>query len=477
MDDKKTFDGKKLWLALLGALAFATLAFWQGEGRAPTPLEEIRSKGKLVVLTRYSPTIYYEGPEGPAGYEYEMAKMFAEYLGVGVEIRVLDSVSSILAGIRNGEGDIAAAGLTKTEHRAQTFLFGSDYFSVRQQVVCHRSVDMPKDLSGLGEVELLVSESSSYAEKLSQLQREHPELRWKITSDYSTEQILELVAEKRQQCTVADSNVVSINKRYFPQLTVAFSLSEEQELSWILRDEAKGLQGELADWFASMEQFGGAAKLYDRYYGYGDIFNYVDLSVFHKHMKSRLPIYEEYFQGAAEQNNLPFDLLAAQGYQESHWNPRAKSPTGVRGIMMLTLTTAKAVGVKSRLDAVQSIYGGAKYLSRVLKGIPKSVQGDDRLKFALAAYNVGLGHLRDARQLASRLGKNPDTWEEMKTVLPLLSQKKYYKTVKHGYARGTEPVNYVERIISFRDIIRQKYYYAMFQTSEVVVINIPAPIR
>lgn len=477
MDDKKVFDRKRLGLAFLGALAFAALAFWQGNERVPTPLEEIRSKGKLVVLTRYSPTIYYEGPEGPAGYEYEMIKMFAEHLGVGVEIRVLDSVSSILAGIRNGEGDIAAAGLARTEHRAQSFLFGPDYFSVRQQVVCNRYSEKPKNIGELGGVGLLVAESSSYAERLSELQREFPDLRWNITSDYSTEQILEMVAEDKQRCTVADSNVVAINQRYLPSLQVAFPLSEEQELAWIVRDQAKGLQRELDDWFISMERFGHLDRLNDRYYGYGDIFNYVDLAAFHRHMESRLPKYEDMFQEASDQHDLPFDLLAAQGYQESHWNPRAKSPTGVRGIMMLTLTTARGLGVKSRLDPVQSINGGAKYLARILKSIPESVMGDDRLKFALAAYNVGLGHIHDARLLATRMGRNPDTWDGLKTVLPLLSLKKYYKTLQHGYARGTEPVNYVERIISFRDIIRQKYYYALFRTKDVVVINIPAPVR
>ncbi|MDH4319232.1 MAG: transglycosylase SLT domain-containing protein, partial [Desulfobulbaceae bacterium] len=243
------------------------------------------------------------------------------------------------------------------------------------------------------------------------------------------------------------------------------------------RDHAEGLQRELDDWFTSMARLGYLDRLNDRHYGYSDVFNYVDIATFHRHMESRLPKYEEIFQEAAQQQDLPFDLLAAQGYQESHWDPSAKSPTGVRGIMMLTLTTARRMGVKSRLDPVESIHGGAKYLAHILESIPESVMGDDRLKFALAAYNVGLGHIHDARLLATRIGKNPDTWEGLKAALPLLSLKKYYEALQHGYARGTEPVNYVERIISFRDIIRQKYYYALSRTKDVVVVNIPAPVR
>ena len=146
-------------------------------------------------------------------------------------------------------------------------------------------------------------------------------------------------------------------------------------------------------------------------------------------------------------------LLAAQAYQESHWNRRAKSPTGVRGIMMLTLTTAKEMGVESRLDAAQSIMGGAKYLYQQQKRIPESVTGQDRWWQALAAYNVGMGHLNDARMLARKLDLDPDNWLELRGVLPLLSQKKYYSELKYGRARGTEPVTYVNRVRNYQNIL------------------------
>ena len=178
---------------------------------------------------------------------------------------------------------------------------------------------------------------------------------------------------------------------------------------------------------------------------------------FIRRINQRLPKYMDDFKSAAEEHELDWILLAAQSYQESHWNPRAKSPTGVRGLMMLTLRTARQLGVESRLDPQQSIRGGAKYLAQLQKRIPESVQGEDRLWFALAAYNVGFGHLLDARKLARKLGKNPDFWVEMKEVLPLLSQKKYYKDLKYGYARGSEPVRYVQRVREYQQVLQQQF--------------------
>jgi len=141
------------------------------------------------------------------------------------------------------------------------------------------------------------------------------------------------------------------------------------------------------------------------------------------------------------------------GYQESKWNRNAMSPTGVRGIMMLTQVTAKELGIHNRLDSDKSIQGGARYLAKLIRQIPKKIKNPDRLYMALAAYNVGWGHLRDARQLARRLKKNPDRWDDLKTVLPLLAKKQYYTTLPHRYARGWEPVQYVERIQAYQEIL------------------------
>ena len=187
------------------------------------------------------------------------------------------------------------------------------------------------------------------------------------------------------------------------------------------------------------------------------ILPHYDRKVFFQHLKTRFPKYQEHFLEAAEQHDLPWKLLASQAYQESHWNHRAKSPTGVRGLMMLTRRTAASLGIKNRLDPVRSIHGGAKYLARLQERIPRAVFPADRTFFALAAYNVGFGHIQDARILARRENKNPNKWRDMKHILPLLSEKEYYQSLRYGYARGEEPVRYVERIRAYHSLLEQSH--------------------
>ncbi len=181
-----------------------------------------------------------------------------------------------------------------------------------------------------------------------------------------------------------------------------------------------------------------------------------EVQMFLKHISTRLPNYREEFQQAGEQTGIPWVLLASMAYQESKWNRHAISPTGVRGLMMLTRSTASDLGIKNRLDPKKSIAGGARYLAKLYKRLPKAIQSpDERMHLALASYNVGLGHVRDARLLSRKLGKNPNLWEDIKEVLPLLAQKQYYRQLPHRYARGWEPVQYVSRIREYRKILDQ----------------------
>ncbi|GJL48915.1 MAG: hypothetical protein NPIRA01_01420 [Nitrospirales bacterium] len=175
---------------------------------------------------------------------------------------------------------------------------------------------------------------------------------------------------------------------------------------------------------------------------------------FLRHIKTRLPQYREEFYLAGKKYGVPWVLLAAQAYQESHWNRNAVSPTGVRGIMMLTLDTASDLGITNRLDPRKSISGGARYLARLYANLPSNVKDPDRMYFALAAYNVGMGHIKDAQLLATRLKKDKTRWDHLETVLPLLAKKKYYKTLPNRYARGWEPVHYVKRIRAYREILQ-----------------------
>lgn len=176
---------------------------------------------------------------------------------------------------------------------------------------------------------------------------------------------------------------------------------------------------------------------------------------FRRHMETRLPQYRRQFEGVAKAYNISWTLLAAQAYQESRWDPHAVSPTGVRGIMMLTRDTASSLGIQNREDPTKSIVGGARYFRDLEKRLPRHIGKTDRISIALAAYNVGMGHIKDAQILASRMGKNPNSWDDLKTMLPLLAQKPYYETLRYGYARGWEPVRYVKRIRAYHALLQQ----------------------
>lgn len=424
--------------------------------RMPEPQKTEYDPDRLVVLTRNSSITYYEGPEGPLGFEYDMVTAFARELGMEVELKVKDSVAEILKAIDNGEGDLAASSLTRTDERQKTLLFGPNYMTVQQQLVCRMGRSVPKSIEDILGSQILVIDKSSYIERLAELKIQYPSLEWETEKELSTENIMEMVWNEEVEYTVADSNIVEINRRYYPELVSAFPISEEQFLAWVFNKNRQDLCKAAYEWFKKFDESGELSILHDRYYGYVNIFNYVDLSVYHRHIIERLPVFQHIFKEASQAYGLPWKLIAAQAYQESKWDSGARSPTGVRGIMMLTMETAEHLKVANRLDPVQSIWGGAKYLKQLIERVPEEFQGQDRIAYALASYNVGIGHVRDAQTLAGILGKDPNSWIDIKEVLPLLSQKKYYKRLTKGYARGREPVLYVDRIFNYWDILEQE---------------------
>ena len=418
-------------------------------------LEKIKARGELIVVTRNAATTYYESRNGFMGVEYELAKAFADSLGVEARFIVKEDVSDILRAVENSEVDFAAAGLTHTNAREEKFMFGPTYQMVTQQVVCRRGGKRAKTFKDLVGITIKVPLHSSYVEQLHKIKKIHPELEWQEVDGTDTESLLEYVWRKKIDCTIADSNIVAINRRYFPELSVRFDINDPEPLAWVLPKGAADLQSELESWFEQQMDTGKLGEVMHHYYGYIESFDYVDARAYQRKIKSLLPKYQTAFKRAAQKYQVSWTLLAAQAYQESHWRAYAKSPTGVRGMMMLTRTTAKELGIKNRLDPQASIMGGAYYLNKLRKRLPETVTEPDRTWTALAAYNVGMGHIWDARKLAKQLGKDPDHWQDLSTVLPLLTKKKYYKKLKHGYARGFEPVSYVKNIRNYQDILEK----------------------
>lgn len=467
---------KYLYVLLSIFLSFSFFAFGWLSHSAYEPgkkikkisnLEKIKHKKVLNVLLLNSPTTYYIGTEGPTGFEYDLLLAYSKSLGVKLHIKTVHTIKEALALSKDPNLDIISASITKTQKRSKILNFGPSYFEVQEQVICSRRMQkgskFPRDVEDLSGLKIVVGEDTSYAETISDLQSDGFDINVTYSPDLSTEELLEEVSKHKIDCTIADSNIYALNLRYFPEIAMAFTISGREQLAWIFPKASPKLEQNMYEWLNSYNQEGKMTQLKDHYYSYVLFFDYYNTKMFYKRMKTRLPKYEKYFKEAATKFGIPWALLASISYQESHWNPKAKSYTGVRGLMMLTRHTAKLLNVKNRLDPKQSIVGGTRHIKQMIKFVPKDVTGENRLKFALAAYNIGLGHIRDAQTLAKEIGLNPNVWSDLKIVLPLLSQKKYYRDLKYGYARGEEPVKYVESIYNYRHILENKLNITHFQ--------------
>jgi membrane-bound lytic murein transglycosylase F len=416
-----------------------------------THLARIKSNKVLVIGTLYSPTNYFNGETNASGMDSELAQRFADYLGVELQVVSNADLSQLFTQMNEGKIDVIASGLTVTDTRLANMRFGPPFYNVSQQIVFKQGKDRPrklKDLTGI----LMVGKASSHVEMLSHLKTDNPDLTWQTTSQHNPDELLKLVIDEKIDYTLADSNVLARNRRIYPDLSLAFTITRDDSLAWALTDDKDdSLFSEIIAFFGHQKSEGALAQLEEKYFGHVQRFDYVDTRAFIKAIDKKLPKYQILFELNAQA--LKWEQLAALSYQESHWNPRAKSPTGVRGMMMLTLPTAKQMGVKSRLNPEQSIKGGAKYLTRMLARLPDSISQSQRFWFALASYNVGYGHLMDARKLTKSQGEDPDNWSAVKLVLPLLEKKKYYRKTRHGYARGREAVHYVDSIRRYYDTL------------------------
>ncbi|MFQ3201730.1 MAG: membrane-bound lytic murein transglycosylase F [Zhongshania sp.] len=453
----KIIVGTMSIVLLLAVITACSQGSPSGNSAVGRTVAEIKASGELLVLSRNAPTTYYLNRENQAvGAEYELAMAFADSLGVKLRLIVEDNVSDILQGVRTGKGDFAAAGLSKTKLRGADYLFTTSIDTVTEQVVCRRGGNVAKSLADLASVSLEVPKESSYEESLRALQDNNPAITWNSNETSGTEPLLQKVWEGKLDCSVADSNIVAVNRRFLPELIVMFDLAEPKYHVWLMSKNSNDLRVVINQWMASAAGKAALDLIHYRHYSYIEDFDFVDTRALVKRIDERLPQYLGLFDIAAEKHAFSSALLAAQAYQESHWDAKARSPSGVRGIMMLTLNTAKSLGVKNRLDPKQAIPGGAAYLAKMRDRFSEDIPDPDRTYMALAAYNVGRAHMHDAQVLARKLGKDPLSWVDIREVLPKLSDKRYYKDLKYGYARGMEPVVYVQRIRNYENIILEK---------------------
>jgi membrane-bound lytic murein transglycosylase F len=429
-------------------------------------LEALLSRGELVLITRNNAACYYEGPHGDTGFEYHLAKAFADYLGVDLRLKIIEEEADMISALRAGQGDIIAAGFPFGSQSARLLALGPGYLEVEQQVVGRRGGPEIQSESALDAYTLWMTGSSARIEYLEELRRSYPGLNWQILAAYSSEDLLQMVWNRSLPLTVVDSNIMSMNRHSYPELNVLLSLGRPRHLTWATDPHNRRLKEAMVKWFDRQDTRETIKGLVEHYYSHLESFDYVDLARYRRRIKVLLPKYRHYFEAAAHKYGLDWRLVAAQAYQESHWNPRAESYTGVRGIMMLTRETAEFMGLEDRLDVETSIFAGTQYLASLHRRMGEAVPEPDRTLMALAAYNIGFGHLQDARILARRLGKSENSWHGVRSVFPLLQQKKYYSTLDHRYARGNEAVIYVDRIRTYYHMLQPIVDAAVSDRSE-----------
>ncbi|MEE4185013.1 MAG: membrane-bound lytic murein transglycosylase MltF [Gammaproteobacteria bacterium] len=427
--------------------------------RPPGTLEEVLETGQLTVITRNSPTTYYRGSRGYEGPEYDLVAAFSTHLSnkydrdIEVSYLMADQLPEIFAALEDNRAHLAAAGLTVTPERLKRVDFGPAYRQVSQYLVYRLNSGKPENLQQLRGKRLEVLAGSSFAETLRSHSDEVPGLAWTENPHASVGELLRAVQRQQLDYTVVDSNDYYVHRFYMPDLRKAFKLKEEDDLAWAFgKDRSSELIAEVDEFMAAATSNGLLERIRERYYGHTKRFDYVGARTFKRDVKRRLPQYRVMFEAAAENTQLDWRILAAIGYQESHWNPDAVSPTGVRGLMMLTGNTATGLGVDDRNDAEQSIAAGSQYFRNIYDRLA-DVPHPDRTWFALAAYNVGFGHLQDARRLARKRGLDPNRWVVIQQMLPLLAEREYYSTVPYGYARGWEPVRYVQNVRTYLEIL------------------------
>ena len=433
-------------------------------GKPTASLAPVQQSHELVVATFNSPTTYYiDGNENFAGFEYDLAKLFAKSLGQDVKVKflIVANAKEAISAVTSGHAHLAAAGIGMERFKDAGVRFSPSYQLIQPEIIVNReSAPQIESMADLAGKRVEIPADGHQSKYFKQLHESLPELHLTEIAQTGSEELLERVAESASDATIADSHLVGMVQNYYPNLWVALDLGEPEPLAWAFPNADNADNNRLVQqsitFFNQIKKDGTLHNLLDRYYGHSERLNATDVTHFLIQLRTVLPKYIALFKQAEETYGIDWRLLAALSYQESHWDNFSTSPTNVRGLMMLTADTADRLGVSDRLDPKQSIPAGARYVLQLKDAIPAHIAEPDRTWLALAAYNIGIAHLEDARVLAQRLKRDPDRWADIKTTLPLLNRAEYFSKLKFGFARGGAPVVFVESVRTYYKIL-EKY--------------------
>jgi membrane-bound lytic murein transglycosylase F len=439
---------------------------------APAP---IRQRGELRVVTLNLPTCYYLGAQSTEGLEFELASAFARRLRVKLVMYPVADERAMQAELASGRADIAACSLTYTPGWSGAGVPAAPYTHIPQLVVYQRGGARPRDTLQLESATLAVRAGSPQEDVLRRLKKTvAPTLKWVETAPSAADPV-EDVDSGEAQYAISDAREFSFARHLYPNVLVGFALPDQRPVQWMVRRDESQLLSRINSFFRDLTASGQLADLIEDSTGDTRPFEYEESREFQTHFAERLPRYRSWFEKAATQTGIDWRLLAAIGYQESKWDPHAQSGDGALGVMMLTADTAQAMGIHDRNNPEQSIFAGARYLAEVGEKIPDHIAEPDRTWFTVAAYNVGYGHLEDARVLTQSLGKDPDSWAQVREELPKLADERWFERAKHGYARGWEPVQFVDRIQRYLTLLEWQPGEVTGKAAQTTVQAAPPP--
>lgn len=420
-----------------------------------TVLEHIQDRGYLRVASLAAPLSIIEIDGQRTGFEQELTHQFATSLGVNVVVTVVEDHFHLFQALRDRRVDIIAANVHQHSNRSPVYRASLPYRDSQTLIVYRETqgYEPPRELESLNGKQVVALNATAEAAQMLQLQDKFA-FESNLINGKNHLDLLTMLQNKDVELALIPADLFDRIASYHPELNIAFAIDEQTPANWYTLDQEDTSLGLAIDEWLTLENTQSLiAQLNDRSYPNHNPLNFIETHAFRRALENRYEPLNPYFIEAGIEVGLDHHILAAVGYQESHWDTEAVSNTGVRGIMMLTQDTANELGVSDRTDPKESILGGAKYLLKMEEKIPDRIPEPDRLWFAMAGYNVGFGHLEDARILTQKAGKNADKWEDVAKYLPQLEDPVIAKETRYGQARGSEPVKYVSNIKKYAEII------------------------
>ncbi len=457
------FFQNALWVGVFMQLLFVACkpAVQDDEVIVEISLKDIRERGKLIAITDYNSTNYFIYRGTPMGFHYELLKRLSRHLGVDLEVKVSNDLDDNFKYLNQGFADIIALNLTITKERNKKVAFTSPIMHTHQVLVQKKpdnwqeftrqeiNLKVIRNQLNLADKKIYVQENSSYVERLRNLSDEIGDSIHVIEVPMVVEELIKLVSKGEINYTVCDENVARVNQTYYPNIDVQTAISFPQHIAWAVNKESIELRDAISLWLSEFVSSHDFRLLYNKYYRNQKSAIRIK-SEYYAITSGRISPYDDIIKKHAEKIDWDWRLLASLIYQESRFKPDAVSWAGAFGLMQMMPATARRFGISESATPEQNIAAGVQYIRWLDQRIQDTILDDqERVKFILASYNVGLGHILDARRLASKYGKNPNKWDDNVDYFLLNKSKPGFyqdEVVRYGYCRGEEPYFYVIQI-------------------------------